>query len=117
MRHSKVSGTYYDMGFRNGSLLYKHGYPVPKMPRETLAFGKKLKEFSPTFWMRYEASPTLAMHHYRHLASFIFSIGTLKPAACSVFAVDNGFEIIFGRNYDFYYRFKRHSRSFLTKPS
>jgi predicted choloylglycine hydrolase len=109
------------MGFRYGSLLYKHGYRVSEMPRETLAFGKKcekeVKRIFPDILDEIRGFADACHASYRHLASFIFSIGTLKPAACSVFAVDNGFEVIFGRNYDFYYRFKRHSRSFLTEPS
>ena len=121
MYHSRVSGTYYNMGFRYGSLLYRHGYRVPEVSSETLAFGreceKEVKRIFPEVLDEIRGFAEACHASYEHLASFVFSIGTLKPTACSIFATDNGLEIVFGRNYDFFYRFKRHSESFLTKPS
>jgi len=121
MYHSKVSGTYYEMGFRYGSLLHRHGYRAPRVSGETLAFGreceKEVKRIFPDILDEIRGFADACHIPYEHFAAFIFSIGTVMPTACSVFATDNGLEIVFGRNYDFFYRFKRHSESFLTKPS
>jgi predicted choloylglycine hydrolase len=121
MYHSRVSGNYYDMGFRHGSLLYKRGYRVPEASSRVLAFGreceKEVESIFPDVLDEIRGFADACHASYEHLASFIFSIGTFKPTACSVFATDTGSEIFFGRNYDFFYRFKRHSESFLTKPS
>jgi predicted choloylglycine hydrolase len=121
MYHSRVSGTYYNMGFRYGNLLYKHGYRVPEVSSETLAFGreceKEVKRIFPEVLDEIRGLADACHASYEHLASFVFSIGTFKPTACSVFAVNNGLEIVFGRNYDFFYRVKRHRESFFTKPS
>jgi predicted choloylglycine hydrolase len=121
MYHSRVSGTYYNMGFCYGSLLYRHGFKVPEVSSETLAFGreceKEVKRIFPDILDEIQGFADACRASYEHLASFIFSIGTFKPTACSIFATDSDSEIVFGRNYDFYYRFKRHSESFLTKPS
>jgi predicted choloylglycine hydrolase len=120
MYHSRVSGSYYDMGYRYGSLLYRHGYRVSEAPTETLAFGKEcereVKRIFPEVLDEIRGFADACQAPYEHLASFIFSIGTFKPTACSLFAANNGSEVVFGRNYDFYYRFKQHSESFLTKP-
>ena len=121
MYHSRVSGTYYNMGFRYGSLLYRHGYRVSEASTETLVFGKEcekeVKRIFPDILDEIRGFADACHAPYEHLASFIFSVGTLKPTACSIFAVYNGSDVIFGRNYDFFYRFKRRSESFLTKPS
>jgi len=121
MYHSRVSGTYYDMGFRHGSLLYRRGYRAPEVPEETLAFGRKcereVKRIFPEVLDEIRGFADACQASYEHFASFVLSIGAFKPAACSIFAVNNGSDVIFGRNYDFFYRFKRYSESFLTKPS
>jgi predicted choloylglycine hydrolase len=121
MYRSRVSGTYYNMGFGYGSLLYRHGYRVPEVSNETLAFGreceKEVKRIFPDVLDEIRGFADACHTSYEHLVAFIFSIGTFKPTGCSIFATDNGSEIVFGRNYDFFYRFKRHSESFLTKPA
>jgi predicted choloylglycine hydrolase len=121
MYHSRVSGAYYDMGFRYGSLLYRRGYRVPKVPEETLAFGRRcereVKRIFPEILNEIRGFADACHAPYEHFASFVLSIGAFKPTACSIFAVNNGGDVVFGRNYDFFYRFKRHSESFLTKPS
>jgi predicted choloylglycine hydrolase len=120
MYHSKISGTYYDMGYRYGSLLHRQGYRVPEASTETLAFGKEcekeVKRIFPGVLDEIRGFADACHALYKHLASFIFSISTFKPTACSIFAANNSSEVVFGRNYDFYYRFKRHSESFLTEP-
>jgi predicted choloylglycine hydrolase len=109
------------MGFRYGSLLYRHGYRVPEASSKTLDFGRKcekeVKRIFPDILEEIRGFADACHAAYEHLAAFVFSIGVFKPAACSIFAADNGSEIVFARNYDFYYRVRRHTESFLTKPS
>jgi len=121
MYHSRVSGTYYEMGFRYGSLLYRHGFRVPEVTSETLAFGveceREVKRIFPDVLEEMRGFADACHAPYENLSSFIFSVGVSKPAACSVFATWNGSDVLFGRNYDFFYRFKEHSESFLTVPT
>jgi len=54
---------------------------------------------------------------YEQLAALILSIGAFKvKPMCSVFASFNGSDVVFGRNYDFYYSFKKYTGSYLTCP-
>ena len=54
---------------------------------------------------------------YENLASLILGIGAFSPkTACSIFATFKGFDVVFGRNYDFYYSFKDKTESYLTCP-
>lgn len=121
MYHSRVSGTYYEMGFRYGSLLYKHGYRVPEMSREDMAFAKQceeeVKRVFPDILDEIQGFAEACNSTYEQLAPFIFSIGVDQPVACSVFAASTHSGVIFGTNYDLFYRFKKHSESFLTMPS
>jgi len=123
MYHSRVSGTYYDMGFRYGSLLFKHGVKLqlPEMKSQTLIFGrdceKEVKRIFPDVLDEIQGFADAFHIPYEHLSTFIFSVGVSKPTGCSVFASFNGSDVVFGRNYDFFYRFKKHSESFLTIPT
>jgi len=120
--HPRLSGTYYDMGFQYGTILYKHGFKVPDQLIERLRFGreckKEVKRVFPHILEEILGFADACHAPYEHLATFIFSVGAFKPtsAACSVFAAFNGSDVVFGRNYDFYYRFKEQSESYLTKP-
>jgi len=120
MYHSRVSGTYYEMGFRYGSLLYKHGYRVPDTSREAIAFAeqceREVKRVFPEILDEIEGFAEACNSTYEQLAAFNFNIGVYQPAACSVFAASTRSGVIFGRNYDFFYRFRKHSESFLTIP-
>jgi len=109
------------MGFRYGSLLYKHGFRVPEVTGESLTFGteceKEVKRIFPDVLDEMRGFADACHAPYEHLSSFIFSVGVSKPTACSIFATFNGSDVLFGRNYDFFYRFKEHSESFLTAPT
>jgi len=119
--HSRVSGTYYEMGFHYGGLLYRHGFRVPRVTDETLTFGveceKEVKRIFPDVLEEIRGFADACRAPYENLSSFIFSVGVSKPSACSIFATFNGSDVLFGRNYDFFYRFKKHSESFLTTPT
>jgi predicted choloylglycine hydrolase len=121
MLHPRLAGSYYDMGFHYGSILYKHGFRFGEQPDERLRFGKECEtEVSRVFpEVLKEISGFADACHapYDHLSAFILGVGAFKPVgACSVFAVKTGSDVLFGRNYDFYYRFKQHIESYLTQP-
>jgi len=62
--------------------------------------------------------PTPVTQPMNSLQPSFISVGAFKPpTACSVFAASTGSDVLFGRNYDFYYRLKEHSESYLTRPS
>lgn len=110
------------MGFNYGSLLYRHGIRLhlPEIKSQTLAFGKEcekeVKRIFPDVLDEIRGFADAYHISYENLASFLLSIGVSKPTACSVFATFNNSDVLFGRNYDFFYRFKKHSESFLTVP-
>jgi len=120
--HPRLAGTYYDMGFQYGTVLYKHGFRVPEQSSDRLSLGreceKEVKRVFPQILEEIQGFADACHGSYEHLAAFISSVGAFKPpgVACSVFATFNGSDVVFGRNYDFYYRFKEHSESYLTRP-
>jgi len=120
--HPRLSGTYYDMGFQYGTVLYKQGFRVSEQSSERLSLGKEcekeVKRIFPQILDEIQGFADACHGSYDQLAALILSVGAFKPtsAACSVFAAFNGSDVVFGRNYDFYYRFKEQSESYLTKP-
>jgi len=120
--HSRLAGTYYEMGFRYGTTLYNHGFKLQKQPDEKLTFARgcetEVKRVFPEVLDEIHGFADACHVSYEHLAALIFSVGAFKPlTACSIFAASTASDVLFGRNYDFYYRFKEHSESFLTQPS
>lgn len=121
MFHPRVKGTCYDMGFRYGTVLYKHGFRVSKQPFEKLGFGRKcegeVKRVFPEVLEGIQGFAEACHASYEDLSAFILSIGAFKAKPmCSVFAAFDGPYIVFGRNYDFYYCFKKYTASYLTCP-
>ncbi|NWG10275.1 choloylglycine hydrolase [Candidatus Bathyarchaeota archaeon] len=121
MFHPTVRGTYYEMGYSYGSLLYKHGFRVPKIAKEKLEFGrqseKEVKRVFPEILEEIRGFAEACHVTYEDMASFMMSIGAFKvDQKCSVFAAFNGSDVVFGRNYDFYYSFKKYTESCLTCP-
>jgi predicted choloylglycine hydrolase len=120
MLHPRVKGSYYEMGYRYGAILYKRGYVVPDQKEENLVFGRKcekeVKHFFPEVLEEIRGLADAFHTSYRNLASFILGIGAFKAEPCSVFATFNGSDVVFGRNYDFYYWDKKYAESYLTCP-
>jgi len=120
--HPRLAGTYYDMGFQYGTILYKHGFRVQEQSGDRLRLGKEcekeVKRVFPQILEEILGFADACHSSYEHLAAMIFSVGAFKPpgAACSVFAAANSSDVVFGRNYDFYYSFKEKSESYLTMP-
>lgn len=121
MFHPTVKGTYYEMGFRYGAILHKHGFRVSQQSAGKLDFGRKseaeVKRVFPEILEEIRGFANACHASYEHLAGFMFSIGAFKPEPmCSVFATFNGSDVVFGRNYDFFYSFKKYAESYLTCP-
>jgi predicted choloylglycine hydrolase len=122
MYHTRVKGTYYEMGYKYGTMLYKHGFRVPEQSTERLDFGtrceKEVERIFPEILEEIRGFAKACRTPYEQLAAFVLSVGAVKPkpTTCSVFAAFDGSDIIFGRNYDFYYSFKDKIESYLTCP-
>jgi len=120
--HTRVKGTYYEMGYKYGTMLYKHGFRVPEQSNEKLDFGirceKEAERIFPETLEEIHGFAEACHTLYEQLATFILSVGAFKPkpTTCSVFAAFDGSDIVFGRNYDFYYSFKDKIESYLTCP-
>jgi len=119
--HPVVKGAYYEMGHRYGSILCKHGFKVPEQSDEKLEFGRKsereVKRVFPDILEEIKGFADACHSSYEQVSTFMFGIGAFKPEpSCSVFAVSTGSDVVFGRNYDFFYSFKKYSESYLTCP-
>jgi len=121
MFHPRVKGTYYEMGYQYGTIIYKHGFRVSEQSAEKLDFGKKsekeVKRVFPEILEEIQGFADACHASYEQVAAFILSIGAFKAEPmCSVFATFNGSDVVFGRNYDFFYSFKKYTESYLTCP-
>jgi len=119
--HPVVKGKYYDMGYRYGTMLNKLGFRVAEQPKEKLDFGREsegeVKRVFPEILEEIKGFADACNAPYERLAAFMFSIGAFKAELmCSVFASFNGSNVVFGRNYDFFYSFKKYTESYLTCP-
>jgi len=120
--HPRLGGSYYEMGFRYGTILSRHGFKLHEQPMEKLTFARdcvtEVKKVFPDILDEVQGFADACHAPYEHLEALILSVGAFKPpTACSVFAASSGSDVLFGRNYDFYYRFKENSESYLTSPS
>ncbi len=110
------------MGHQYGTILYKHDFKVSKQSSEKLDFGrrseKEVKRIFPEILEEIQGFADACHASYEQLVASILSVGCfdLPDFACSVFAIFNGSDVVFGRNYDFYYRFKEYAESYLTCP-
>jgi predicted choloylglycine hydrolase len=108
------------MGIKYGAALRRHGFKLAQVDEETLGLGLKceaeVKRVFPDILEETRGIADAIHEQYEKLAAFVLTVGYRKPLGCSSFACVNDSRIIFGRNYDFYYRFARHSESYLTQP-
>jgi predicted choloylglycine hydrolase len=109
------------MGHRYGMVLSKHGFRVLEQSKEKLDFGRDseyhVKRVFPQVLEEIKGFADACKAPYEQLEAFMFGIGGFKPEPmCSVFASFNGADVVFGRNYDFFYSFKKYTESYLTKP-
>ena len=119
MYHPRLSGTYYEMGFKYGRILKRVGYKPPKLPDETKDFAKEceaeVKRVFPEILEEFQGFADGCGISCDELKTFIFMIGTEKHDSCSIFAASSPSPIL-GRNYDFYYEYKKYAETCLTMP-
>jgi len=121
MYHPRLNGSYYDMGRSYGALLYKHGFRVTAQSKEKLEFAAEsepeVRIGFPEILDEIRGFAEGCHASYQDMAAFMLTIGAFKPQPmCSAFAASNGSDVVFGRNYDFYYSFKKYTESYLTMP-
>jgi predicted choloylglycine hydrolase len=108
------------MGLRYGGILYDHGFRVPKQEECFIEFGRKsevvVRRVFPDILDEVRGFAEGCHSPYADLLSFVMSVGLVKPPKCSLFATAVEPNVIFGRNYDFYYSFKDYTESYLTVP-
>ncbi len=133
MRHETFTGSHYEIGFRWGSLLAKHGNfilehtPAP-LTAERIRFGKACvpacREVFPEILEEIRGIADGQRCSPDQLYALLFGMYAFLPVcSCSCFAVANGENILLGRNSDFLpdleplntnvlYRFDRRSYAF-----
>jgi len=120
MYHPRVHGTYYEMGAKYGTALRKHGFKLHQVDEKTADLGMKCEEevrkSFPEILDEMRGFAAGIQEPYERVAAFILTVGFGKPVGCSAFATADESRIIFGRNYDFFYRFAKYSESYLTRP-
>lgn len=122
MYHPRLRGSYYEMGLRYGTVLRKHDFKLPQLDAQTLALGNKcedeVKRQFPDILEEIRGFADGCQLNHETLRTFITTVGVREPPKqCSLFAVTDGSKVMFGRNYDFYYRIKKHTESYLTAPA
>lgn len=119
MRHSRIEGTYYEMGCKYGAGLKESGFKLPHLGKSTLLLGLKCKEnvviFFPEILEEIEGIAEVGGFDFDKFAAFIFTLGS-KASGCSVFAARSSSSIYLCRNYDNLYWLKKVSESYLTIP-
>lgn len=121
MRHPTIRGTYYDMGYQYGMVRYKNGFRVPESSREELFFASRceaeIKRVFPEILQEIRGLADACRASYEQAAAMLFNIGAFKAKPkCSIFASFASSDVLVGRNYDFFYSFKKYNESYLTCP-
>jgi predicted choloylglycine hydrolase len=120
MYHPRLSGTYYEMGYRYGNILKRVGYKPPKFSEEEKKFAreceKEVKRVFPEILEELYGFAEGCGIPYDDLKTLILTIDAEKHASCSIFAASSPNPIL-GRNYDFYYEYKRNAETCLTMPT
>ena len=101
--------------------MYKHGFRLDEQSAEKLDFGRKsegeIKRVFPEILEEIRGFADACHALYEQATALIFGVGAFKVSPmCSIFAASTGSDVIFGRNYDFFYSFKKYTESYLTCP-
>ena len=119
MYHPRLSGSYYEMGFKYGSILKRVGYRAPKVSEEMRKFAKEceveVKRVFPEILDELQGFADGCGTSFENLKAFFLSLGSEKHDSCSIFASSSPNPIL-GRNYDFYYTYKKYAETCLTMP-
>ena len=111
MYHGRFNGTHYEIGFKWGALLAKHGnfilnnigFPITQ---ERLEFSASCvpvyQKYFPEILEEIQGIADGQSCDVKTLQAFLFSMYAMPPSCnCSCFAVANDKQILFGRNSDF----------------
>jgi len=119
--HPRHRGSYREMGFHYGDLLYRHGFRLPPQSPTAVKFGRQseteVRRVFPQILEEIRGFAEACRSSYDELLSFVLMIGVEeKSFKCSIFATVDDRHVIFGRNYDFFYKYKDYTESSLTVP-
>ena len=121
MHHPRLSGSYYEMGFKYGSILKRVGYQMPRISEEMRRFAKgceaEVKRVFPEILEELQGFADGCEISYEDLKAFFLSLdsGEHEHESCSIFASSSP-QPILGRNHDFYYAYKKYAQTCLTMP-
>ena len=121
MRHPTVRGTYYEMGYHDGRKRVKNGFRMPTSSEDELAFASaseaEIKRVFPEILQEITGLADACDVPYEQAAAMLFNIGVSRAEPkCSILASFVDSEVLVGRNYDFFYSFKKYDESYLTCP-
>ncbi|MEO1023149.1 MAG: C45 family peptidase [Bacteroidota bacterium] len=123
MYHPRLYGSFYDMGFKYGSMLYqKANFQLPEISEAKREFGlasyAELQQFYPEVIDEIEGFAKGIHDQPERLGAFLLSLGVFNTTGqCSVFAFKNSTSVVVGRNYDMLFRFKKFTESSLIAAS
>lgn len=110
------------MGFRDGSLLFKRGFKIPTPSVERADFARnsedEVRRIFPEILEEVSGFADACQGTYKDALAFVLGYGVFGglTLGCSAFASANGSDVVFGRNYDYYYALEQQSRAYLTCP-
>lgn len=119
---TKVGGSYYEMGHKHGSALYRHGFRLPRQTHRAMEFGgeseHEVKRVFPKIEDELRGFADGCHARYEEFLAFTLTIGVEQTSSimCSVFGASSSNGVIFGRNYDFFYKYGESAEHYLTTP-
>ena len=121
MYHPRLYGSFYDIGFKYGSLLFQKNIQFPAIPEENIEFGarcyQEVQQFYPDLIPEFQGFAKGWQVDEARLGAFVSGLGVFDTTGkCSVFAYRNRDSVIFGRNYDLLYKFRKTTESCLVAP-
>ncbi|KAB7530220.1 linear amide C-N hydrolase [Flagellimonas olearia] len=122
MYHPRLYGAFYEMGLRYGKLLYeKANFVLPEINQQKREFGlesyRELKAFYPEVIDEITGFAEGIRDRPENVGAFLLSLGVFETSGqCSVFAFKNEDSVIFGRNYDMLFDFKKFTEGSLIAP-
>lgn len=125
MYHPRLQGTHFDMGYKYGSLMYKKGVrfeSVISLSEEQFEFGVEslaaCKACYPEITEEIRGMAEGARYPFEAFAAFLFNMGVVGDAyGCACFCFQRGNDIVFARNHDMFFDYKKTTESCLYRPS
>lgn len=122
MYHPRFYGDFYEIGFRYGNLLHQKGVHLPDLSQTKAEFGTQcyqaLKNFYPELVKEIKGFSAGLQVKEEFVGAFVARVGVFDTTGkCSAFAFKNKDSVIFGRNYDMLFAFKKFTESSLTAPA